>query len=107
MKSVKELAQLEGRVYVYFSSNDLCKRFLADAESEGLTFCDGIKPTQKQPASIIALNRNCTLNYVGTNGRIAFGSGVKRLGDENLIMVDYGRYITEESYDPNQPLSHD
>ena len=38
------------------------------------------------------------------NGRIAFGSGAKTVGNEKLIRVDYKKYITgdrEYIYDGN------
>ena len=101
MKSVKKLIQNEGRVYVYLSSNEICKRFFADAEAEGMVFCDGTKPSQKQAANIIALNHDGTMNYVGTNGRIAFGLGAERIGNARLIRVDYERYLADDSYNPD------
>ena len=94
MKSISELSKLEGRVYVYLSSSEICKRFFEDAEAEGFTFGDGIKPSQKQTANIIALNKNGTMNYGGTNGRIAYGSGATKIGNDALIRVDYEDYVS-------------
>jgi hypothetical protein len=42
----------------------------------------------------MAVNGNKTINFVGTNGRIAFGSGAKKIGDQKLIRVDYEKYLT-------------
>ena len=94
MKSISELSKLEGRVYVYLSSPEICKQFFEDAEAEGFTFGDGKKPSQKQTANIIALNSNGTLNYVGANGRIAYGSGAKKVGEKMIIRIDYERYVS-------------
>ena len=45
----------------------------------------------------MAVNRDRTLNYVGTNGRIAFGSGAKTAGGETLLRVDYAPYAAGEA----------
>ena len=34
-----------------------------------------------------------TLNYVGTNGRIAYGSGVKKVGNKDLVRINYETFI--------------
>lgn len=41
----------------------------------------------------MAVNENGTINFVGANGRIAFGSGAKKIGDKTLVRVDYEKYI--------------
>ena len=46
-KSIKELSQMDGRVYVYLRTAAIAKEFLKQAETEGFTFCDGIKPTER------------------------------------------------------------
>ena len=93
MKSISELSKLDGKVYVYFSSSEICNQFFSDAELEGFIFGDGLKPTQKHTSDLIAVNPDKTLNYVGTVGRIAYGSGIKRMYDKKLIRVDYKSYI--------------
>lgn len=93
---IKSLSEKRGRVYVYLDDEKTCDRFLKKAEEEGFTFGDGIRPTEKPHSRIIAVNHNRTLNYVGGMGHIAFGSGVKRLGDEKLIRVDYRKYEAGE-----------
>lgn len=76
-QTIKQLSQLDGRVYVHFKTEALCRQFLIQAEQEGFTFEDGAKPTDRHTSDIIAVNNNNTLNYVGTVGHIAFGSSVK------------------------------
>ena len=88
-QTIRQLSQLNGRVYVYFKTDELCQQFLLQAEQEGFTFGDGVKPTERHTSDIIAVNKDFTINYVGANGRIAFGSGAKKLGDEKLIRIDY------------------
>lgn len=86
---VKELSEMNGRVYVHFKSAAQGLDFLRQAEQEGFTFTDGAKPTSRQCADIIAVNKDGTINYVGTNGRIAYHSGVKKIGNEKLIRIEY------------------
>ena len=39
------------RIYVYLATTSIGNQFLQDAENEGFTFCDGIKPTERTPAN--------------------------------------------------------
>ena len=94
-KSIKELSQMDGRVYVYLRTAAIAKEFLKQAETEGFTFCDGIKPTERKGEEIMAVNPDLTLNYVGTNGRIAYGGGAVKIGSEPLIRIDYEKLLTE------------
>jgi hypothetical protein len=91
--TIKQLSQKDGRVYVFFKTEALCKQFLSQAQQEGFTFKDGAKPTERHTSDIIAVNIDFTINYVGYVGHVAFGSNVKRIGEENLIRIDYEDYI--------------
>ena len=93
-RAIAKLSDLSGRVYVYLEDVETAEKFFARAEDEGFVFGDGEKPSKKQRDCIIAVNKNRTLNYVGFAGHAAFGSGVKMLGDEPLIRVDYRRYAS-------------
>ena len=94
-KTIRELSKMNGRVYVYLRTPELRERFLRQAEQEGFTFCDGAKPTARPAADVMAINHDGTINYVGTNGRIAFGSGATQIGGETLIRINYETYILE------------
>ena len=99
MKTIFELSQLEGRVYVYLANVAVGEQFMKQAEDEGFTFGDGATPTERCYAEVMAVNKDKTINYVGTNGRIAFGAGAKKIGDQDLIRVDFAKYLTgEENY---------
>ena len=93
LHSIKQLTYMHGRVYVYFKTDALCQQFLFQAEQEGFTFQDGIKPTERHTSDIIAVNKDNTINYVGAVGHVAFGSNVKRIGKENLIRINYEDFI--------------
>ena len=94
-KTIRELSEMNGRVYIFLRTPELGRRFLLQAEQEGFTFGDGEKPTERQYADVMAVNRNGTINYVGTNGRIAYGSGAEKIGGETLIRINYETYIPE------------
>ena len=95
MRIVSELLNQNGRVYVYLSSEEICNRFLHDAEKEGFIFCDGVKPTERESTDIYALNQNRTINYVGFIGHIAFQSA-KKIGNQKLVKIDYEKYISAD-----------
>jgi len=93
-KTIKNLSRMNGRVYVYLANSDVGEKFLLQAEQEGFTFTDGAKPTERCYAEIMSVNRDITINFVGMNGRIAFGSGAKTIGNETLIRIDFEKYIS-------------
>ena len=98
-RTITELSKMNGRVYVYLANVEIGEKFLQQAEDEGFTFADGAKPTERCYAEVMAVNGNLTINFVGANGRIAFGSGVKKIGDDELIRVDFEKYAAgEENY---------
>lgn len=94
-KTIRELSEINGRVYIFLRTPELGRRFLMQAEQEGFTFGDGEKPTARQYAEVMAVNRDITINYVRTNGRIAYGGGAVKIGSEPLIRIDYEKLLTE------------
>ena len=94
-KTIRELSEINGRVYIFLRTPELGRRFLLQAEQEGFTFGDGEKPTARQYAEVMAVNRDITINYVGANGRIAYGGGAVKIGSEPLIRIDYEKLLTE------------
>lgn len=93
MRTVKELSQMDGRVYVFVKNSPTTTRFLTDAEKEGFTFGDSVKPTERQEQSdIYAINLNGTINFVGFAGHMAFHHS-DHIGNEPLIKVDYAKYV--------------
>ena len=47
MRTIKNLSKLNGRVYIYLANAEIGHRFMQQAESEGFTFKDGEKPTER------------------------------------------------------------
>ncbi len=82
------LATHPGRIYIYLATEEISKRFLRDAESEGFLFRDGVKPTQREADSIFAINDDMTINYVGFVGHMAYHVAAK-IGNKPLIRIDY------------------
>lgn len=95
MRNVTELSKLNGKVYVYLKDEMIARRFLQDAENEGFTFGDGEKPTARPGNNLYVVNRNWTISHVGWAGHMAFQSA-KYVGEQELIRVDYERYLSEE-----------
>lgn len=91
-ETIENLLKQKYRVYMYLKDTETAKKFLLDAELEGYTFGDGVKPTCRQTDDIFAINEDMTINFVGYNGHLTFRIA-KRIGDENLLKVDYSRYI--------------
>lgn len=90
MKTIKELASIGKRVYVYLKDEEIARRFLRDAEAEGFTYGDGVHPTERHWSDLYAIHADGTLNYVGTNGHIAYGSKAT-----NVVRIDYSKVIEE------------
>lgn len=95
-RTIKELSEMDGRVYVYLSNDEVGNLFLRNAKDEGIAYGDGASATSRKYAEIMAVNHDGTINFVGTNGRIAFGSGAKTIGDEKLLRIDYQKYVSGE-----------
>lgn len=93
---VSNLANMNGRVYVYLDSEEVGNAFLKQAESEGFKYKDGAMPTSRPYVRVMAVNSDGTINHIGTNGMIAFGAGAGRVGLKKLIRVDYQKYAAGE-----------
>ena len=94
MRTINDLLKLNGRVYVYLANAEIGNRFLQQAEAEGFTSHDGVKPTERVYSTIMAVNRDKTVNFVGSIGYIAFGSGAKTVCSEQLIRIDGKKYLS-------------
>ena len=79
---------LNGKVYLYFESSEICAEFLKDAEEEGYLFGER-KPTQVRTDNILALLRRKQLCYVGIIGRIAYQSAGAY---DDIHRIDYAKY---------------
>ena len=90
MPKIRDLVKdARGKVYIYCADFATCERFLKDCESEGITFTDGAMPTSRHRSTIYAVNKDNTINFVGTYGRMAYGAGASRIDNQPLIRIDY------------------
>ena len=48
MRTIAELLNLDGRVYVYVPSKNIRRLFLKNAQKEGFMFADGVNPTKRR-----------------------------------------------------------
>ena len=88
MKTIKELASMGERVYVHLKDKETAMSFLRQAKSEGFTFGDGVKPTERHWSDLYAIHPDSTLNYVGANGRIHYGSGA-----DEIVRIEYAELL--------------
>lgn len=92
-RTIRDLVKGENnKVYVYLASDEIGNEFMNQAETEGFVFTDGTKPTDRSYSQVMAVNHDKTINYVGANGMIAFGSGVKKIDGKNFLRIDFEKY---------------
>ena len=95
MRTIKDLLNNnEKRVYVYLSDKETQDKFISDAETQGYTFADGVKISERAADDFYAINDNNTVNFINSIGRMAFQSG-----SDNIVRIDYKKYISgDEDY---------
>ncbi len=87
---IKKNRHLPKHIYIYCKSENIARRFLKDAEEEGFTFGDGIRPTEKEGSDLFALHPDFTVSYTGCAGYMLFRN--PECG--NVMRIDYGKYIS-------------
>lgn len=93
-RTLRNLVKSDKRVYVYSADSQTIDRFIVDAEREGFTFSDGVKPSERTPDYIMALHEDGTICYVGFVGHMAFGCAPL-----DMLCVDYRKYADgDEDY---------
>ena len=92
-RTVRALSRYEGRVYVYLKDHRVGEQFLRAAESEGFTFGDGAKPTERHYAQVMAVvmavRDDGTISFVGAMGMAAFGADA-----EGIVRVDFAQCLS-------------
>lgn len=88
MRTIKELINKEKKVYILLHDSAIRYRFMSDAEREGITYGDGVKPTELQVDDIMALKSNGTICFLGWAGRICYHHS-----RSTAIRIDYEKYI--------------
>lgn len=72
MRKIKELTKGKDKVYVVLQTEEVQKKFMSDAEKEGITFSDGESLKGRKCEDIMVLYDDGTLRYLGWAGRIFF-----------------------------------
>ena len=82
--------RINGKLYLFFRTDEFCRQFLQDAENEGYRFGKSM-PTEHEPCNLITLENNRQLSHVGFACHVAV-----QCNAANLTTVDYERYINGE-----------
>lgn len=88
MRTIKELVKSEKKVYIFLRNKTIENRFMSDAEQEGITYGDGVKPTERPVDDIMALHDDGTICFLGWAGRMAY-----HYNKDTVKRIDYERYI--------------
>ena len=88
MRTIRLLINSEKKVYIFLRNKAIQSRFMCDAEHEGITFGDKVKPTERKADDIMALNADGTICFLGWAGRMCY-----RYGGDTAIRIDYEKYI--------------
>lgn len=97
-RTLRELAKLDAKVYIYCGDRRTLEQFAEDADNEYFHYGDGTSPKERKPDNIMGLNPDRTVNYVGYVGNMAFRSaevttvGIGR-NIRPLVRVDYRKYV--------------
>ena len=88
MRTIRQLINSEKKVYIFLRNKSIQSRFMCDAEHEGITFGDKVKPTERKADDIMALNADGTICFPGWAGRMCY-----HYGGDTAIRIDYEKYI--------------
>lgn len=88
MRTIKELVKSEKKVYIFLRNKTIENRFMSVAEQEGITYGDGVKPTERPVDDIMALHDDGTICFLGWAGRMAY-----HYSKDTVKRIDYERYI--------------
>lgn len=88
MRTIKQLINNEKKVYILLENKAIQFRFMGDAEREGITYGDGVKPTERLVDDIMALRPDGTICFLGWTGRMCY-----HYNKGKVLRIDYEKYI--------------
>ena len=88
MRTIRQLINSEKKVYIFLKNKANQARFMSNAEHEGITFGDRVKPTERQADDIMTLNADGTICFLGWAGRMCY-----HYGGDAAIRINYEKYI--------------
>lgn len=90
MRTIANLLNCKGRVYIFIRSESLRKLLQKNAEQEGFT-------VYGNNSDLFILKDDWILRGVGFVDHMCFHSMVKAMGDgRKIYRVDYGKYLARE-----------
>lgn len=89
MRTIKNLITPDKKVYILLKDKATQYRFMSDAEREGITYGDGVKPTERPVDEIMALQPDGTICFLGWAGRVCYHYARQN----NIIRIDYDKFI--------------
>ncbi len=101
MRTIKELIRQNKKVHIYLKDKAIRYRFMSDAEREGITYGDGVLPTEREVEDIMSLHPDGTICFLGFAGRI-----YAHYNKHNIIRIDYEKYIDNERVYVIDPTNH-
>ena len=96
MRTITDLLELDGRVYIYLATPEIKAKFLTTAENEMFTFENGTLPTEAiSEDNIIAINDNHTLRELRWAGHLLFFSEILKTSEgAKIYRVDFEKYMS-------------
>ena len=88
MRTVRQLINKDKKVYILLKNRAVQYRFMSDAEREGITYSNNVKPTQIPAEDIMALHSDGTICFLGWAGHMCYHYSGKA-----AIRIDYEKYI--------------
>lgn len=89
-KRISDLLSLKGDIYIYLPTKQVSRMFLQNATEEGITFSDGVLPTNRHTSDLFRLYPDGHISYVGTIGRIRFKTS------KDIQRINYADYCEIE-----------
>ncbi|MDO5124397.1 MAG: hypothetical protein Q4D44_07030 [Eubacteriales bacterium] len=94
-RTIRNLREsLEGKIYVYLGSEEICRKFYKDAEGEGFMFGADVSPLMSPYNDVISLENHC-LSHAGFAGHLGFHHPEAVVG--GCHRIDYEKYIRGDS----------
>ncbi len=87
-RKIRDLLKLDGAIYIILPGKEIAGQFVNDAEAEGITFEDGVLPSQRHASDVYRLYQNGTICFVGFVGRIRIAN------DPAIHRINYEAYIS-------------
>ena len=94
LRTLKQLAEKEGKVWVYLDNEEAGKAFLRQAQEEGFHFGDGVCPCAREWFYVMGLHSDMTICYASLyNWTLSFAAHA----EGTPVRIDYEKYMAGEA----------